>query len=73
MVVLVDAITLPYLQKLPTLLTMLIVHVKVGDLSTKAGEWETRQKSVSLPLKAGELASLELSITGVWCHHVVNK
>ena len=30
----------------------------MGDLCTKAGERETRQKSVSLPPKAGELASL---------------
>ena len=30
-----------------------------GDLCTKAGERKTRQKSVSLPPKAGELASLQ--------------
>ena len=30
----------------------------MGDLCTKAGEWEMRQKSVSLLPKAGELASL---------------
>ena len=33
----------------------------MGDLCTKAGERETRQKNVSLPPKAGELASL-----GIW-------
>ena len=32
----------------------------MGDLCTKAGEWEKRQKSISLPPKAGELASLEI-------------
>ena len=31
----------------------------MGDLCTKAGERETRKKSVSLPPKAGELASLQ--------------
>ena len=30
----------------------------MGDLCTKAGERETRQKNVSLPPKVGELASL---------------
>ena len=33
----------------------------MGDLCTKAGERETRQKSVSLPPKAEELASLLMS------------
>ena len=37
---------------------LVLVDVKSGDLSTKAGERETRQKSVSLPPKAGELASM---------------
>ena len=32
----------------------------MGDLYSKVGERETRQKSVSLPPKAGELASLSL-------------
>ena len=31
----------------------------MGDLCTKAGERETRQKSVSLPPKAGKLTSLK--------------
>ena len=35
---------------------------KAGDLSTKAGERETRQKGVSLRPKAGELASLSLPV-----------
>ena len=34
----------------------------MGDLGTKAGERETRPKSVSLPPKVGELASLELCL-----------
>ena len=34
----------------------------MGDLCTKAGERETRQKNVSLPPKAGELASLQISV-----------
>ena len=39
--------------------SIFIVDVKkAGDLCTKAGEREMRQKSVSLPIKAGELASL---------------
>ena len=41
--------------------SIFIVDVKkAGDLCTKAGEREMRQKSVSLPPKAGELASLLL-------------
>ena len=38
------------------------VKLKVGHLCTKAGERETRQKSVSLPPKAGELAPLHLGV-----------
>ena len=38
------------------------VKLKVGHLCTKAGERETRQKSVSLPPKVGELASLHLGV-----------
>ena len=53
-----NAITLCYLQKLHTLLTMLIVDAKVGDLCTKVGERETRQKSASLLPKVGELVFL---------------
>ena len=34
----------------------------MGDLCTKVGEREMRQKSVSLPPKAGELASLSLGV-----------
>ena len=37
---------------------LILVDVKSGDLSTKAGERETRQKSLSLPPKAGELESM---------------
>ena len=37
----------------------------MGDLCTKAGEQETRQKSVSLPPKVGELASLGMNRTDV--------
>ena len=38
------------------------VKLKVGHLCTKAGERETRQKSISLPPKAGELAPLHLGV-----------
>ena len=38
----------------------------MGDLCTKAGERETRQKSLSLLPKAGELASLF-----IFLHHIL--
>ena len=37
---------------------LILVDVKSGDSSNKVGEQERRQKSVSLPPKAGELASI---------------
>ena len=41
----------------------------MGDLCTKAGERETRQKNVSLPPKVGELASL--SVCNIFSLHVL--
>ena len=51
--------------------SIFIVDVKAGDLCTKAGERETRQKGVSLPPKAGELAMTAVPIlksTIKFCH-----
>ena len=51
--------------------SIFIVDVQAGDLCTKAGERETRQKGVSLPPKAGELAMTAVPIlksTIKFCH-----
>ena len=51
--------------------SIFIVDVKAGDLCTKVGERETRQKGVSLPPKAGELAMTAVPIlksTIKFCH-----
>ena len=39
----------------------------MGDLCTKVGERETRQKSISIPPKAGELASLQVTPNIIIC------